>query len=141
MVYYAKLTTAQDAFRPIPGLGCNLRENGELQLHAHSCNETCSCDCGWLITVPKFYALFYHVFKVNRLLPGKVHLLFRISDPSPVIMAFLTCHSTSPSSFPPIPPGLVPVQLIPFCLILFRLPYKLLTVIHYSVTVFKNIIC
>ena len=50
VVYCARLLTAQDVFWPVPGLGCNCnsggtwcKENGELQLHAHSCKETRSC--------------------------------------------------------------------------------------------------
>ena len=49
VVYYARLSTAQDSFWPTPGLGYNCtsggtwyKENGELKLHAHSCKETVS---------------------------------------------------------------------------------------------------
>ena len=51
---YAKLLTAQEVFQPIPGLGWTsisgstwCKENGELQLLAVSCKETCSCE-PWL---------------------------------------------------------------------------------------------
>ena len=49
VVYYARLSTAQDSFWPTPGLGYNCtsagtwyKENGELKLHAYSCKETVS---------------------------------------------------------------------------------------------------
>ena len=48
---YAKLLTTQEVFQPTPGLGWTsisgstwYKENGELQLLAVSCEETCSCE-------------------------------------------------------------------------------------------------
>ena len=48
---YAKLLTAQEVFQSIPDLGwtsisgsTRCKENGEFQLLAHSCKETCSCE-------------------------------------------------------------------------------------------------